>query len=57
MPPVSAFVHYQMRVLEHMSTGKFNPETIKTLSQEYEQILAAYTSLTNERLETKQRAT
>lgn len=57
MPPVSAFVHYQMRVLEHMSTGKFNPGTIKALSEEYEQILAAYTALSNERSEAKRSAT
>lgn len=56
MPPVSAFVHYQMRVLEHRSTGKFNPEAVKALTEEYEQILAAYTSLTDERLEAKRHA-
>jgi hypothetical protein len=53
MPPISAFVHYQMQVLEHMSAGTFNPETIKSLSEEYERILDAYTSNTNERVAVK----
>ncbi|MEQ1546439.1 hypothetical protein [Methyloglobulus sp.] len=53
MPPISAFVHYQMQVLEHMSAGSFNPETIKSLSEEYEHILDAYASNTNERASAK----
>jgi len=53
MPPISAFVHYQLRVLEHMAAGTFTPETIKTLSEEYDHILSAYTAGTDKRIETK----
>src|SRR5882762_4217995 len=47
MPPISAFVHYQMRVLEHMVAGTFTPEIIKSLSEEYDRILSAYNAGTD----------
>jgi hypothetical protein len=57
MPPISAYVHYQMRVLEHMARGTFTPETIRTLTEEYDRITGAYSQLTNERTEARKHAT
>jgi hypothetical protein len=57
MPPVSAFVHYHVQVLEHMANGTFTPETIQRLSEENGRILSAYTELSNKRVEAKRDAT
>ena len=57
MPPIAAFVHYQMRVLEHMSSGTFTPERIKALTVEYDGIVGAYSELANERAEARKHAT
>jgi len=57
IPPISAFVHYQMQVLEHMAAGTFTPETIKKLSEENDHILNAYTKGTDERIAAKRSAT
>jgi hypothetical protein len=48
MPPVSAFVHYHAKVLEAMANGTFTPDTVKRLSEEQEQILAAYDQANDE---------
>jgi len=53
MPPISAYVHYQLRVLERIAAAAFTPETIKRLSEEYDGILKAYAEGTDKRMEGK----
>jgi hypothetical protein len=57
MPPVSAFVHYQMQVFEDMLAGTYTPEVIKKLSEENDRILSAYAKGTDERVAAKRNAT
>ena len=57
MPPISAFVHYHVQVLEHMAAGTFTPETIQALSKENDHILSAYTEASEKRIEAKRNAT
>lgn len=53
MPPLSAYVHYQLRVMEHMAGNRFTPETIKVLSEEYDRVLDAYRAGTDARVTAK----
>jgi len=57
MPPISAFVHYHVQVLEHMAAGTFTPETIQALSKENDRILSAYTEASEKRIEARRNAT
>ena len=57
MPPISAFVHYHVKVLEHMAAGTFSRETIEALSRENTDILRAYAEDTGKRIEAKRNAT
>jgi hypothetical protein len=57
MPPISAFVHYHFKVLEHMAEGTFTRETIQKLSTENADILDAYHEVTKKRVEAKRNAT
>src|SRR5438105_13611703 len=40
--PISAFVVYHARVLDHVATGDISGETIKRLSTEFREILDAF---------------
>lgn len=57
MPPISAFVHYHMRVLEHMAAGTYTPAVIKQLGEENDRVLTAYIEASENRMGTKGRAT
>jgi len=46
-PPITAFVAYQLKVLEAMSAGTFNEEKIKALNIEQEEILKAFKHVNN----------
>ena len=48
-PPIAAYVAYQIRVLEEMSSGVFNAEKIKKISKEQEAIYAAFENVAQER--------
>jgi len=52
-PPIAAFVAYQIRVLEEMSSGVFDAETIKKISKEQEAILDAFENVAQERRNSK----
>ena len=40
--PVSAYVVYQVRILEEMSKGKIDGEKIKELTKERDELLSAF---------------
>ncbi len=49
MPPVSTYVHYHLRVLEHMAAGTYSKDTVQKLAEESDQIISAYLEVSQAR--------